>query len=421
MRNYLHHIIALVLIIAIGNSNSFAQSHRNCGTVNYQQIQLDRDPNLKLKLNLEQTKAKEWRKTTKSSTTIISIPVVFHVLWSMNTHNVSDAQLFSQIDALNEDYRRLNADTTNTPADFTSVAADVGFEFCLAHQDPNGNWTNGITRTQTTKSVFDMGPDDAKFTAQGGHDAWDRDFYLNIWIVPAIKDGAMTGILGYAQLPGGNASTDGVVIGYQYIGITGTAQSPFDLGRTATHEIGHWFGLEHIWGDDNGACWGSDQVDDTPNQAGYNYYCPTHPHISCSNNGDMFMNFMDYTDDDCMNIFTEGQKTRMLSFLNTSRVSILTSNKCQTNSINNINNEFIFQISPNPANEEVSIEWDSHYSSKNIEFRIIDLTGRVIISKRISNNTNSIIENTSMLKTGVYFIQISNDKSIGTKRLMIQH
>ena len=421
MRKYIKHIAAIILIVLTGNNKSIAQTHRNCGTTHYKQIQLKKDPSLHDKFENTKAIAKKWRESKSKSSLITTIPVVFHVLWSMNTHNISDAQIYSQMDILNRDYRRLNADTVNTPSDFDSLGADVGIEFCLAHQDPDGNWTNGITRTQTTKSVFDVGADDAKFTAQGGHDAWNRDYYLNIWVVPGIVDGGQGGILGYTQPPGGNAATDGVVIGYLYIGDTGTAQAPFNLGRTATHEVGHWFGLDHIWGDDNGACWGDDQVDDTPNQGSLNFGCPTHPHKSCSNDGDMFMNYMDYTDDACMNIFTHGQKERMLSFLNTSRSSLLSSNKCQVNAINSSKNELVFKLSPNPADETITIEWSENYSSNNIEYRILDLTGRIVVSRKISNNTRTIEQNISMLKTGVYFVQVSNSNSIGTKKLMIQH
>ncbi len=421
MKIQISQFITILIILLFGNYKLEAQVHRNCGTVKYRQIQIAKDPSLKQKIENTQISALKWQKKYKGANTIINIPVVFHILWSMNTHNISDAQIYSQMDILNKDFRRLNADTTNEPAIFDSLGADVGFEFCLAHQDPDGNWTNGITRTQTSKSVFDMGTDDAKFTAQGGYDAWDRDFYLNIWVVPSISDGSSSGILGYTQMPGGNAETDGVVIGYNYIGDTGTVQTPFELGRTATHEIGHWFGLEHIWGDDNGECWGSDYIDDTPNQAGYNFGCPTHPHKSCSNDGDMFMNFMDYTNDACMNMFTQGQKVRMLSFLNTYRSSIITSDKCQTNAIEKTNNSFIFQLSPNPANNSIFIEWIKNDNNKNIKFTIIDIMGRVVVTRTIYSNTNYIKQNTSMLKSGVYFVQISNNNSIGTKKLMIQH
>jgi hypothetical protein len=240
-------------------------------------------------------------------TGIVRIPVVVHVIYHNNTENISDAQIQSQIDVLNQDYRRQNTDASNTPTVFQSVAADTRIEFGLAVRDPDCNATNGITRTSTNETSFSAN-DDMKFTANGGHDAWPRDKYLNIWVCNLSG-----GLMGYAQFPGGPADTDGVVIDYTYFGNTGTVSAPYDLGRTATHEIGHWFNLLHIWGDDGIACTGTDEVSDTPNQAGYNVGCPTFPHISCSNgpNGDMFMNYMDYTDDACMNMFTNGQYQRM--------------------------------------------------------------------------------------------------------------
>lgn len=166
-----------------------------------------------------------------------------------------------------------------------------------------------------------------KFTAQGGLDAWPRDQYLNLWVCDLSG-----GLLGYAQFPGGAAATDGVVCDYQYFGTIGSS-APFNKGRTATHEVGHWLNLYHIWGDDGTACTGSDLVADTPNQADENYGCPVFPAVSCSNgpNGDMFMNYMDYTDDACMNMFTAGQKAREQALFATggARVALLSSLGCQ--------------------------------------------------------------------------------------------
>jgi hypothetical protein len=243
-----------------------------------------------------------------------NIPVVVHVLWNTAVQNISDAQIQSQIDALNADYQALNADKANTPSVFASLIANPDVQFCLAQQNPSGVATTGIVRKQTTKTVFDAATDDAKYTANQGDNIWDRNKYLNLWVVPSLKSGSTTGILGYAQFPGGAAATDGVVIGHQYFGTTGTAASPFNKGRTATHEVGHWLNLNHIWGDDGTACTGTDNVADTPNQGGENYGCPTFPVISCSNgpNGALFMNYMDYTDDACMFMFTTGQKNRMV-------------------------------------------------------------------------------------------------------------
>lgn len=252
----------------------------------------------------------------------VILPVVVHVVYNTNAQNISDAQINSQIDILNEDYRKLNADFSTVPGVFQPLGADAMIQFQLAVRDPDCNPTTGITRTSTDKASF-SGDDSVKFTSQGGHDAWPRDKYLNIWVCNMSG-----GILGYAQFPGGPANTDGVVITYTAFGDMGTATAPFHLGRTATHEIGHWFNLFHIWGDDcpsSNECAGTDEVADTPNQQCQNYDCPSFPHISCGNgpNGDMFMNYMDYVDDSCMVMFTTGQSTRMDAALYGARAAIL--------------------------------------------------------------------------------------------------
>jgi hypothetical protein len=265
-------------------------------------------------------KAAAVRKTVK-------IPVVVHVIYASAVENISDAQVKSQIDALNKDNRKKNGDIGKIPAPFKSLAADARIEFALAVRDPNGSPTTGITRTQTIKQQFDSLQNDIKFASTGGHDAWPRDKYLNLWTAKTILDPQVGPLLGYAQFPGGAVATDGVVITSDAFGTQGTAQAPFNLGRTATHEVGHWFNLLHIWGDDNGACTGSDNVPDTPNQADHNFKKPSFPRVTCSNgpNGDMFMNYMDYVDDDAMFMFTVGQVARMRAALNGPRASLLTS------------------------------------------------------------------------------------------------
>ncbi len=242
---------------------------------------------------------------------VTRIPAVVHVVWNTPQQNISDGQINSQIDVLNRDFRRTNPDVNNTPAPFLPLTADARVEFFLANVDPNGAPTTGINRRQTTVASF--GSNDAvKSQATGGADAWPAARYLNIWVCQLGG-----GLLGYAQFPGGSAATDGVVILHSAFGTTGTAAPPFHLGRTATHEIGHWLNLNHIWGDDGTGCSGTDNVADTPNQAGGNVGTPTFPHVSCSNgpNGDMFMNYMDYVNDSAMFMFTAGQVTRMQSCL----------------------------------------------------------------------------------------------------------
>jgi hypothetical protein len=248
---------------------------------------------------------------------VIRIPVVVHVVFNDPSENISEPQITSQIDALNRDYRAANPDKSNVPPVWTGLLADTMVEFLLATVDPDGGQTNGITRTQTAQTSFTT--DDAvKSSASGGADPWPSDKYLNLWVCTLANQ-----LLGYAQFPGGPVATDGVVILNTAFGTTGTAAPPFNLGRTATHEVGHWLNLNHIWGDTND-CSGTDHVDDTPNAQLPNFGKPTFPHVSCNNapNGDMFMNYMDYVDDDTMILFTLGQVVRIAATLDGPRSSI---------------------------------------------------------------------------------------------------
>ncbi|TAE48212.1 MAG: T9SS C-terminal target domain-containing protein [Bacteroidetes bacterium] len=290
------------------------------------ELQKALDPGVESRMRqIEQfTEAFAARQGQSNSRVVVTIPVVVHVVYNTAAENISDAQILSQITVLNADFRRLNSDANNT----WSQAADAEIEFCLASVDPNGNATTGITRTSSTRTSFSYTSDNVKFNSTGGKDAWPRDSYLNLWVCDLGS-----GLLGYAQFPGGAANTDGVVCDYAYFGTVGVATAPFNLGRTATHEVGHWLNLYHIWGDDGTSCTaGSDQVADTPNQADENYGCPSGSIVSCSNGpaGDMYQNYMDYTDDACMNLFTAGQKTRMQAVLapGGARASLLNSAGC---------------------------------------------------------------------------------------------
>jgi hypothetical protein len=251
-------------------------------------------------------------------TGVTVIPVAVHVVWNTNAQNISDAQISSQIAVLNQDFRKTNADVGSTPAVFQPLCADGRIEFVLASTDPSGNPTDGLIRKKTTKTSF--GQDNGvKAATTGGSDPWPADKYLNIWVCQLSG-----GLLGYAQFPGGPAATDGVVIRNTAFGNTGTAAAPFNLGRTATHEIGHWLNLRHIWGDDGNGCSGDDFVADTPNCAGPNTGMTSFPHVTCSNgpNGDLFVNYMDYTDDAGMFMFTNGQVNRMQACLDGDRAGI---------------------------------------------------------------------------------------------------
>ncbi len=223
---------------------------------------------------------------------VINIPVVVHVIYSNSNENISDAQINSQIAVLNKDFNATNGDVSQVPFEFVGRVADSDFNFTL----------DRVIRVSSSRTSW--GTNDAmKSSANGGSDVISPATHLNMWV---CNIGG--GILGYAQFPGGSASTDGVVVSPQYFGTTGFVSAPFNGGRTMTHEVGHWANLRHIWGD--GRCKRDDFVSDTPSSDAPNYGCPSYPTVNCRSN-DMTMNYMDYVDDSCMYMFSEGQKSRM--------------------------------------------------------------------------------------------------------------
>ena len=251
------------------------------------------------------------------------IPVVIHVLYNTPTQNISDAQIASQITALNKDYSKTNDNfLAATPSAFQGLAGATSIQFVLAKRDPNGYPTTGIIRKATNVLAFNDN-DDMKYSATGGIEGWDPTQYLNIWVCKLAGS-----TLGYAYYPGAAADIDGAVISYECFGTTGTVYPPYHLGRTVTHEIGHYLNLKHIWGDASTQCTGTDFVDDTPLHHAANTGCHTFPYKVCpatGNDGEMYMNYMDYSDDDCMSMFSQGQVNRMMTALTTSRASLLSS------------------------------------------------------------------------------------------------
>ena len=235
-----------------------------------------------------------------------TVPVVFHIIYADGSDNISEAQILDQMRILNLDFRRLNSDASNLRGIFQAVAADPEIEFRLATIDPQGNCTNGINRVQSALSID--ASDNVKSLI-----SWNNTKYLNIWVVRSIDISITTGtVLGYAYPPSVNqpASLDGIVIRHDRVGSIGSAV-PESLGRTLTHEVGHYFGLRHPF---QGGCTGGDQVADTPPVALASNGCSLGTN-SCSNDSpdlpDMLENYMDYSDEDCQNTFTVGQKTVM--------------------------------------------------------------------------------------------------------------
>jgi hypothetical protein len=283
--------------------NSLNKSSRNegkdrgCAAMDVLEENIKEDPSLKDKMDELEKQTREFEKKMKGgrvgATGTLIIPVVVNVLYANANENISAAQIQSQIDVLNRDFSATNSDLGLVPSAFTSAISNLEYQFTLS----------SVVRKSSTKTSW--GTRDAmKSSRKGGINPTSPTTTLNIWV---CNIGG--GILGYAQFPGGSSATDGVVVGPQYFGNTSFVAAPYDKGRTATHEVGHWLNLRHIWGD---ASCGNDLVSDTPTQQTSNFGCPSFPKVTCSNgpNGDMFMNYMDYTDDLCMYMFSAGQKTR---------------------------------------------------------------------------------------------------------------
>jgi len=321
--------LALLLLLAVISTISVkGQDIIRCISTEVQ-TEVLKDPFYKKKYDDIQLRMAEKLSQVQSNTggADVTIPVVFHVIHGGSP--IGNAAIMDQLQQINDDYSLSSSDSGDIPAEFIDLAVDTGISFELADTDPDGNSTSGIVH----HTHADLGIDPSDCWTQNYIDTnvkaatiWDNDNYLNVWVIDDIEDfdflgNCVGGILGYGTFPGGPADADGVVILESTVGSLGNpnpAGGAFDLGRTLTHEIGHYLDIFHIWGDDGNACTGSDMIDDTPNAAGPNFGCPGHPSASCSSN-DMFMNYMDYVDDDCYRMFTGDQCDRMQTTLEVSR------------------------------------------------------------------------------------------------------
>ena len=336
------NIIALVFLLFVtahfsslsAQQNRQASKQEQCATMARLEAKFKRNPALKAAFQQQlQTFNKKMNRQAARQLGIDSvsninatytIPVVFHVVLS-NQARVTDAQIFAQLDILNKTYAGTNPDSVSIPGYFKPLFGRSSLQFCLAQRTPNDEPTTGIERTITSVTSFSPANDFVKHTVTGGADIWNGDKYYNVWIC-ALSDN----ILGYGSFPNdGQPTEQGVVIDFQ--SLPGSSLNHYNGGKTLTHETGHYFNLYHNWGDDDGACTGTDFVDDTPNQGGASSGCQSGivtDNCTTSGNGIMYQNFMDYSYDQCLLLFTTQQVQRMESALLTYRLSLTTSNAC---------------------------------------------------------------------------------------------
>lgn len=330
--------LCLLSIVACNKDNALNEANitvpesvkesllKHCSTDEYFADQLAHDPMLKAHHEELEELTQRFVATYDgkvSTRAVVTIPVVFHVVYNTAAQNVSDAQIAAQLKVLNDDFRKLNADAANVPAEFKSVAADVEVQFVMAKRTPDGSTTNGIERRETTVPLFT--DDKVKRFADGGLDTWTATKYLNVWLCNLGGN-----LLGYATFPSslaGSPATDGVVC--LYSSVPGGTAAPYNKGRTATHEVGHWLNLYHTFqGGCNKSAKGGDGVADTPAESSSAFGCPTGRNTCPTIAGnDPTSNYMDYTDDACMNFYSLDQKARVQSIFAArgARVGILTS------------------------------------------------------------------------------------------------
>lgn len=391
-----------IFVLVFCCANAFGQQAERCAA---RQSVATRQPSIY---------SKEIKQNELGERAVVVIPVVVHVVWNSSMENISDAQIQSQIEVLNQDYNADNEQISSVPNIFQAAIADVDFQFCLASKDPNGNATNGITRTQTNNNIGIGGTSAIHHTNQGGQDAWNPDKYLNIWVAKFAG-----GIGGVASFPGeGPADEQGVEVNYKQFGTIGTATTPpYHLGRTCTHEIGHYFNLEHVWGPNlNSCCDEDDGVSDTPNSCEtYINQCPTGNAFSCTQ-PDMWMNFMNYTDDICMAMFSKGQKERMYAALNSFRPGLLNSDGCETVPSHEIAEQSSLEVFGNPIENELKFSI-SAAGAAQWEVMLINAIGQVERLGQFPANQLFTID-FHQRASGIYTLVASQNGSILQSRIV---
>lgn len=408
----------LLFICLLAGSAKAIYAQNECATYDYQQREISRNPALSQRLNdfesrLATAIPQDGQLSTEGSghsvLPVINIPVVVHILYNNGTQNIGDAQVRSQLEVLNAAFRHNHADTSRVPAAFRELAADCYLNFVFATVDPQGYETSGIVRRKTSTYAFGM-DDKVKFTHLGGDDAWDSDRYLNIWVCNTTA-----GLAGYASVPGCEKAKDGIVIKYSAFGSEGTISAPYTKGRTAVHEVGHWLGLRHIWGDQY--C-GDDGIADTPPQSGPTRGCPSGIVVSCGNNpsGNMYNNYMDLTSDECMNMFSIGQRTRMRAAFaeGGSRFKLQFSSAASAIPLPGPPPEpepslrDIIRIFPNPTANSVQVDLTSYPELIGTDLLLRNHLGQVVGRKRISSAITTM--SLQAHKDGLYYLQAGNQK-----------
>lgn len=424
------NLLSILLSLTLYTTAQYNQ--QRCGTFDLMKYREELNPGyintVKQAFNTAHDIAQSNSYSRDAYDTIYRIRCVVHVVYQNADQNLDDSVILSQMEVLNEDYRRLNDDTFRTRSIFKPLAADARIEFVLADTDPDGNPTTGITRTQgSPQGIFGFSPfdDNVKSATLGGKNPWPTDRYLNIWVCSVLNG---FGVLGYAFPPSNapnwpnGSSTDsakqGVVLHYSAVGRNNP--DPIDptveRGRSAVHEIGHYLGLRHIWGD--GDCTEDDGISDTPDaDAASQQTCDTTSN-TCSEAGpvqypDMIENYMDYSDDRCLNMFTMEQVGIMRAMLQTSRAGI--ADRVVSTSVASLNWDAAVNIYPNPAKDMLQISLPKNATGE-ATVEVFNSLGCLQATEQTAKHQFSM--NFSSFSAGVYFIKVSNGRETTVKRVI---
>lgn len=434
-------IAILLTLLLIGNAHfAHAQFTQKCGSMAaMQQIEINQPGYIQSTKNLVADFYNDAPNRAVSDT-FLYVRVVVHIVYNTPAENLSDSVVLNQIKILNNDYGRMNPDTINMrPVLNPVVGVDSRIRFLLADTDPQGNPTNGITRTSTAKTTFFnlLGgglAEEVKSTATGGIDPWDQSRYLNIWVCDMSIPFLGPAVLGYAVPPAGLPNwdpgatagiSDGVVIQYHVFGsnnpntLTLGATTYEVKGRTPVHEIGHYLGLRHIWGDATN-CAGDDGLMDTPKATDASAQDCDATKNTCTDTiagmdmPDMIENYMDYSAEDCQNSFTMDQVKFMRWVIRSKRTDIAT---VSFTGINNKNGEEYIVLAPNPANERLNI-----VTKKGVVISGVNLyaaSGQQVLSHRC--NDISTFVNTSALPQGIYFAEVYSTNGVVRIKIAVTH
>lgn len=391
---------------------------------------------------------------TANKTTVVeeqhAIPVVFHILISSQQLQVIGGmegvqrRIDSQMIVLNRDFNAENPDSVNIPAGFKPVFGNTGIRFALARTAPDGKATAGYEVKVINKNGINLENgwgsaqafSDAKYTAAGGLDAWDPTRYMNVWVVNTLENNSISTILGvampfyYVEGTGGGIPRDemGIVLHYRAFGKRSSIIEPYingaDEGRTLTHEMGHMFELFHIWGDDDGKCTGDDGISDTPPQAYSSSGCPNFPEYdgcSPSGNGIMFMNYMDYTNDNCVSMFTKEQSARMQRLSSPGNVlySLTKHPELTTLPTDSNNTATTYTIYPNPADDVVNVLFNKT-TEDVLGLYVVNMLGQVVATQEVNYQNSYYSFNLSAAQTGIYILVVEFADHKEVTKIMVQ-